>query len=212
LKSRRSSLLIGPLALRTAARQKNNSPPMKGDRASYRNRGGLIQRLVTAWKARHFTKCGARAVIKHNAEFHLTGGAVLEMGDDCVIQNYAYFQLTKPNPKVRIGNRCVIGRGTMITAKNSITLGDDVIIGAYVQIIDHNHGMKAGIVIRSQNAEIGSVEIGSDIWIGAGAKILNNVKIGSGAVIAANAVVTSDVPANAIVGGVPAKLIRFRAD
>src|ERR1700733_2577686 len=120
---------------------------MKADKASYRNRGGIIQRAVTAYKvARYLTRCGLRAVIKHNAEFHLTDGAVLEIGDDVVIQNYAYFQLTKPHPKVSIGNRCVIGRGTMITSKNSIVLGDDVIIGAYVQIIDHNHGMAAGMI------------------------------------------------------------------
>lgn len=169
-----------------------------------------MQRLVTAWKGRHFTKAGERPVIKRTAEFHLTDGAILEIGNDCVIQDYAYFQLTKPSPKVRIGNRCVIGRGTMITAKNSIIIGDDVIIGAFVQIIDHNHGTEPGIIIREQRAEIGSVEIGPDVWIGAGVKILNGVRIGSGAVIGANAVVTSDVPDNAIVGGVPAKVIRYR--
>jgi acetyltransferase-like isoleucine patch superfamily enzyme len=183
---------------------------MRPDKASYRNRGGLIQRVISSWKGRHFTRRGKNLVIKHNAEIHLTEGAVLVVGDDVVIQNYAYFQLTKPSPKVNIGNRCVIGRGTMITAKNSIALGDDVIIGAFVQIIDHNHGMEAGTVIREQRAIIGSVQIGNDVWIGAGAKILSNVKVGNGAIIAANAVVTSDVPENAIVGGVPAKVIRFR--
>lgn len=132
------------------------------------------------------------------------------MGDDCVIQDYAYFQLTKPNPTVVIGDRCVIGRGNMITAKNSIKLGNDVIIGAFVQIIDHNHGMDLGTTIRAQRAAIGTVQIGDDVWIGAGAKILNNVKIGNGVVIAANAVVTDSVPDNAIVGGVPARVIRYR--
>lgn len=61
-------------------------------------------------------------------------------------------------------------------------------------------------LIQEQN----SVEIGHDVWIGARAMILDNCKIGNGAVIAAGAVVVKDVPAFAIVGGVPAKIIRYR--
>ena len=52
--------------------------------------------------------------------------------------------------------------------------------------------------------------IGNDVWMGAGAKILCGVKVGTGAVIGSNAVVTKDVPAYAVVGGVPARIIRFR--
>jgi acetyltransferase-like isoleucine patch superfamily enzyme len=180
------------------------------DRASYRNKGGLVQRLVTWWKARRMASCGAGTVIKHNAEIHITDGGVLTIGENCVVQNYAYFLLTKPHPTVTVGNNTVVGRFCMITAKNSITIGNDVLMAAFVQITDTSHGIDAGSTIRSQRAEIGSVEIGDDVWIGSGAKILMNVKIGRGAVIAANAVVIEDVPENAIVGGVPAKLIRYR--
>lgn len=184
---------------------------MTVDRASYRNRGGVIQRLSSAYKAwKYVTRCGHGVVIKHNAEFWLTDNAVLEIGDNCTIQNFAFFQLTKPNPRVIIGDNCVIGRHCMITAKNIVRLGNNVLIGAYVQIIDHNHGMAAGIPIREQPAEIGEVVIGNDVWIGAGAKILANVHIGDGSVIGTNAVVTKDIPANAIAVGVPARVIRFR--
>lgn len=103
------------------------------DRASYRNRDGLFQWLVSAYKAkRYLTKAGSGIVIIYNAEFALTAGAVLEIGDACTIQNYAFFQLSKPHPKVIIGNNTVIGRHCMITAKNLIQLGDDVRIGPYV--------------------------------------------------------------------------------
>jgi acetyltransferase-like isoleucine patch superfamily enzyme len=181
------------------------------DRASYRNRGGLLQRLVSAYKTkRYLTKAGSGIVIKHNAEFWLTGNSVLEVGDDCTIQNYAFFQLTMPNPKVFIGNNTVIGRYSMITVKNLVRLGDNVLMGAYVQIIDHNHGSKAGQTIRSQVAEIGEVVIGNDVWIGAGTKILMNCHIGDGAIIGANAVVTGDIPTNAIAVGVPARIIKYR--
>ncbi len=58
--------------------------------------------------------------------------------------------------------------------------------------------------------EYKSIEIGSDVWIGAGAIVMDGVKVGHGAVIAAGAVVTKDIPPYAIVGGVPAKIIKFR--
>lgn len=181
------------------------------DRASYRNRGGLIQKLVSAYKARcYFSSCGAAIVVKHNAEFWLTSNAILEVGNNCTIQNYAFFQLTMPDPKVYIGDNSVIGRHCMITAKNLIRIGNNVLMGAYVQVIDHNHGMAAGVPIREQPADIGEVFIGNDVWIGAGAKILANVHIGDGAIIGSNAVVTTDIPANAIAVGVPAKVIRQR--
>lgn len=181
------------------------------DRASYRNRGGLVQKMASAYKARrYFSSWGTAIVVKHNAEFWLTSNAILEVGNNCTIQNYAFFQLTMPNPKVYIGDNSVIGRHCMITAKNLIRIGNNVLMGAYVQVIDHNHGMAAGVPIREQPAEIGEVVIGNDVWIGAGAKILANVHIGDGAIIGSNAVVTTDIPANAIAVGIPAKVIRQR--
>jgi acetyltransferase-like isoleucine patch superfamily enzyme len=181
------------------------------DKASYRNRGGLVQRIVSAYKiARYFTAAGKNNVIKHNADFWLTENAVLEMGDNCTIQNYAFFQLTKPHPRVLIGDNTVIGRHSMITAKNRITIGSNGLMGAYVQVIDHNHGMGRDKPVREQAALIGEVVIEDDVWIGAGAKILMDVHVGVGAVIGSNAVVTEDVPPYAVVGGVPARVIKYR--
>lgn len=181
------------------------------DRASYRNRGGLLQRLISEYKIhRHFSKAGTGNVIKHNAEFWLTDNAYLEIGDNSTIQNYAFFQLTKPNPRVLIGNNTVIGRHNMITAKNLIQIGNDVLIGAYVQIIDHNHGTSRVQPIREQRAAIGDVVIGNDVWIGAGVKVLMGARIGDGAIIGANAVVVDEIPPYAIAVGVPARVIRYR--
>ena len=62
------------------------------DTASYRNRGGVLQRIVSAYKAaRYFTSAGKNNVIKHNAEFWITDNAILEIGDNCTIQNFAFF-------------------------------------------------------------------------------------------------------------------------
>lgn len=184
---------------------------MGADKASYRNRGGPIQRLITAYKRfRFFTSAGNNLVVKRSAEFRMVKHAVLQVGSNVTIQDDAFFQLTMPEPKVFIGNNTVIGRRNIITAKNHISIGNDVLIGSDVQIIDHGHGMRRDVPIRLQKAEIGFVEIGNDVWVGAGAKILMNVKIGNGAVIGANSVVLTDIPEYAIAVGSPAKVVKYR--
>ncbi|CAK8719164.1 Acyltransferase [Candidatus Electrothrix gigas] len=181
------------------------------DKASYRNRGGILQKLISLYKIRRYTTTAAEGiVVKYNAEFHVTDGAILKVGKNCTIQNYAFFQLTKPSPKVYIGNNSVIGRHAMITSKNLIRIGNDVLIGAYVQLIDHSHGIQRKEIIREQRAEIGEISIGDDVWIDAGAKILMNSHIGHGAVIGANSVVRSNIPPFAVAVGSPARMIRLR--
>lgn len=185
---------------------------MRGnDKASYRNHGGILQKIRTDYYIiRYFNRGGKNCCIHKHVQFKLTDNAYLEMGNDVVINEYAFFQLTKPEPKVYIGNGVVIGRHCMITIKDKLIIGDNTIIGAYVQIIDHNHSFKKDDLIKNQNAQIENVLIGKDVWIGAGAKILCGVKVGKGAVIGANAVVTKDIPDYAVVGGVPARIIRYR--
>lgn len=181
------------------------------DKASFRNKGGWIQRLISKYKlVKYFSSYGLGNVIKHNVEILLTDGAKLEIGNDCVIQNHAFIQLTKPSPKLYIGNDVVIGRHNMLTVKDTVKIGDHTRIGAYVQIIDHDHGIEKNQLITDQKAIIKPVLIGKDVWIGAGAKILKGVTIGDGAVIGANAVVTHDVPDYAIAVGIPARVIKSR--
>lgn len=186
------------------------SSATRQDKASYRYRGGWAK-IMTAYKAwRYLSRAGTGLVIKGTAEFRLTQGAVLEVGDFTTIQDFAFFQLTLPNPKVYIGSNTVIGRRNVITAKNLIHIGNDVLIGSDVQIIDHGHGIARDKTIREQCALIGEVTIGDDVWIGSGAKVLMNTHIGKGAVIGANAVVNSDIPDYAVAVGVPAHVIKYR--
>jgi acetyltransferase-like isoleucine patch superfamily enzyme len=190
--------------------QEEQGKQNKFDKASYRNIG-LLDRFLTFVKfARLNVGYGKGTVCKRNVEFSLTDNATIKFGNGCVIREYAFFQLTKPNPKLIVGNHVVVGRSSIITVKESVKIGDHTLIGSFVQITDHDHDTKANILISKQNAVIKPVSIGKDVWIGAGAKILKGVTIGDGAVVGANSVVTKDIPAYAIVGGVPARLIKYR--
>ncbi len=105
--------------------------------------GGVFQKIITFYKIKRYgITAGRENVIKKDVIFLLTDNAKFEIGSNCTIQNHAYFQLTKPNPKIIIGNEVVIGRWNMITAKSLIKIGDYTRIGAFVQIIDHDHNFK----------------------------------------------------------------------
>jgi acetyltransferase-like isoleucine patch superfamily enzyme len=85
------------------------------------------------------------------------------------------------------------------------------VIADRVMFIDFDHGItEVERPIRLQGIYKRDVDVGSNVWIGYGACILRGVTVGDNAVIGTNAVVAADVPANAVVGGVPAKVIRMR--
>ena len=113
------------------------------------------------------------------------------------------------NPVVKIGDRCLIGRGSSIIGHWSIEIGDDVFTGMNVYITDQNHGyenLEEPIGTQTPNEE--AVSIGEGSWIGSGAVILPGVKIGKHVVVGSNSVVTSDVPDNSVVVGAPGRVIR----
>ena len=92
-----------------------------------------------------------------------------------------------------------------------LKIGENVMMGPEVTILTHTHNIeRTDIPMRQQGTIVKEVIIGNDVWIGMRSIIMPGVKIGNGAVIGAGAVVTKDVPDNAIVGGVPSKIIRYR--
>lgn len=112
-------------------------------------------------------------------------------------------------PLVRIGDRCVIGRGSHIVAHHSILIGDDVFTGPYVYVTDQNHGYAdPDVPIGRQWPSNTAVSIGAGTWLGAGAIVLPGACIGRNVVVAAGSVVRGSVPDRCVVAGVPAKIVR----
>ncbi|MDE7395248.1 MAG: sugar O-acetyltransferase [Clostridiales bacterium] len=106
---------------------------------------------------------------------------------------------------IKIGKRVFINSGCCFQDQGGIEIGDDVLIGQQVVIATLNHDLNP-----EQRASMmpAPVKIGNRVWVGAHATILAGVLVGDNSVIAAGAVVTKDVPANVVVAGVPAKIIK----
>jgi acetyltransferase-like isoleucine patch superfamily enzyme len=114
-----------------------------------------------------------------------------------------------PAPVLRIGDRCVIGRGSHIIAHHCLVIGDDVFTGPYVYITDQNHGYAdPDVPIGRQMPRNAAVWIGSGSWLGAGTVVLPGAHIGRNVVIAAGSVVRGTVPDHCVVAGVPARVVR----
>ncbi|MBS1891873.1 MAG: acyltransferase, partial [Actinobacteria bacterium] len=98
-----------------------------------------------------------------------------------------------------------------ITAFQHIRIGEQCVIADKAMFIDFDHGVvEVERPIRTQGIYKRDVEVGSNVWIGYGACVLRGVRVGDNSVIGTNSVVTKDVPANAVVGGIPARILRMR--
>lgn len=114
-----------------------------------------------------------------------------------------------PDPILRIGDRCSIGRGSHIVAHESIDIGDDVYTGPYVYITDQNHAYAdPDIPIGRQWPVNDPVVIGPGCWLGTGAIILPGSRLGANVAVAAGAVVRGAFPDRCLVAGVPARIVR----
>jgi len=112
---------------------------------------------------------------------------------------------------VEIGDKTVMGQECTISAYQHVRIGEECVIADRAMFIDFDHGIvEVERPIRLQGIYKRDVEVGNNVWIGYGACILRGVSVGDNSVIGTNSVVTKDVPANAVVGGIPARIIRMR--
>jgi acetyltransferase-like isoleucine patch superfamily enzyme len=152
---------------------------------------------VESWNVGVLAQIGRRSIVRRG----------VEIGSDVALGDYSY--VSGPGTYVesaKIGKFCSIARQNVIGVGNH----DHTIVTTHPFLISPEFG---GIVSeRRYEKQRAAPVIGHDVWIGMNCVVMRGVKIGDGAVIAANSVVTRDVPPYAIVGGAPARLIRYRFD
>ena len=112
---------------------------------------------------------------------------------------------------VEIGAKTVLGQDCTISAYERVRIGEQCVVADRAMFIDFDHGVvEVERPIRLQGIYMRPVEIGSNVWVGYGAAFLRGVRVGDNSVIGTYSLVTKDVPANAVVGGIPAKVLRMR--
>jgi acetyltransferase-like isoleucine patch superfamily enzyme len=150
----------------------------------------------------------------------IIGGAYITIGDDfygganCRLEAWSQYGEQRFTPEIKIGNGVKINSTCHIGAIDRITIGDHVLFGSHVFVTDHSHGR-----VNREEADLppseralyskGQVEIEDNCWICENVMILPGVHIGRGAVVAAGAVVTKDVPAYTVAAGNPAKVVKY---
>jgi acetyltransferase-like isoleucine patch superfamily enzyme len=165
------------------------------------------RRFLTAagrrWETDGLLFLGRRLEIQIGRRGRVRFGRLVWIGDGTKIRCH--------EGEVVIGAKTVLGQDCTISAYKHVRIGEQCVVADRAMFIDFDHGMvEVERPIRVQGIYMRDVDVGSNVWIGYGACILRGVKVGDNAVIGTNAVVTADVPANAVVGGIPAKVIRMR--
>ena len=148
------------------------------------------------------------ATLYGERQIHIGSGTMVSTW--CTLAaGYSPGQDTVPPRALVIGDRCVIGMRSGIVAHESIEIGDDVWFGQEVYVTDANHGYSdPETPIGKQLGAHQAVSIGAGSWIGHGAVVLPGTRIGRNVVVAAGSVVRGDIPDHAVIGGVPARVIR----
>ncbi len=192
--------------------------------------------MIRGWKLLFLGKKPKMALLGRNTRFFnshkLDYGKFMKLGDGVYISALgkegvqfgnsvgigAYSRIVvstslgNPGKGIRIGHNVGIGEFAYIGGAGGVEIGDECIVGQYLSCHPENHiAEDLDVSIRHQGVTRKGIKIGKNCWIGSKVTILDGVEVGNGCIIAAGAVVTKSFPANAVIGGVPAKLLKMRS-
>jgi acetyltransferase-like isoleucine patch superfamily enzyme len=157
-------------------------------------------------------RLGNGVYLDQNVYLHACPGGI-EIGENSIVMYGAVLHVYNfrdlPSSGIKIGRNSLVGEYTVIRGQGGVQIGDRVYTSPFTQIIAVNHVFDdPDLPFIDQGITAEGIVIEDDVWLGSGAIITDGVRVGKGAVIAAGAVVTHDVPAYTVVGGIPAQPIR----
>ena len=201
--------------------------PWRRARGAVHRRSGAVVRRLWAWAGevgaigpdcaagRRFGRFGVGSILCFPQgtlfnERYIQIGAGTMIGPDVALSaGMMPGQECVTDPVVRIGDRCLIGRGSGIVGHLAIDIGDDVWTGHHVYITDQNHGYEdVDRPISQQTQPERPVTIGAGSWLGHGTIVLPGSVIGRHVVVAAGSVVTGELPDYCVAAGAPARPVR----
>ncbi len=185
----------------------------------YRRLCSYYRRLYCFAKRTHFKLIGqikvssttvisprSRLIIDHSSALN----NVIEIGHGTIIKDDVY--LCPRSGFIKIGKKCSVNPFSVLLGYGGIEIGDHVRIAAHASIIAFNHNFDSlSETIYKQGNNAKGIKIEDDVWIGTSVRILDGVTIGTGSVIGAGSVVTKNIPPYSVAVGVPAKVIKTRA-
>lgn len=166
-------------------------------------------KLRVLYLSRLFGACGSGCFVGPGCVFESRGS--IRFGNRVSVGGGGFFNAV--GGSISVGDRVSFNRNVHINASGGghIAIGDDVLVGPNVVFRTADHRFdRLDIPIRAQGHSPADITVEDDVWLAANVIVLGGVRIGRGAVAAAGAVITRDVPAASVVGGVPAKILKMR--
>ena len=185
------------------------------DRAAFRLRANfsrIAARLRTTWWRALGMQIGEGTLLPST---RVTWPHQVSLGTGCTLEHDIYFKydgIWAPGPSIIVRERVFIGFGCEFNVRRRVEIGSDCLIASGCKFIDHDHGtLRGGVPMREQtDGAEAEIVLEDDVWLGVNVIVLKGVRIGRGAIVAASAVVTTDVPSHEIWGGIPARKIGER--
>jgi acetyltransferase-like isoleucine patch superfamily enzyme len=202
-------------------RYRGDPPPLAGGPLAllrFARRNGMLSLEYARLVARlAYWKLRLRGRLQLDGLAFICPGVSLEVGPKAVLHLGRWSWLGH-GTKIRvhegechIGAKTVMGQECTISAFQHVSIGRECIIADRVMLIDFDHGVvEVERPIRMQGIYKRDVRVGHNVWVGYGACFLRGATVGDNCVIGTNTVVTKDIPADAVVAGAPARVLRMR--